>query len=168
MWNETNKEIARRLKDRRETLGYSFQQLAELTGMSKSTLQRYESGAIKNIPLARLEALTTALKTTPEQLLGWQMVQAMREAPGKAPLPDDYAALDALLHNLHYHIEERENGFYFSGNRQWGLLSSEEMAALRDKVVDYLEFLMSQIERDVFQKQSRSLGDVEKKDGGEG
>ena len=40
MWNETNKEIARRLKDRREALGYSFQQLAELTGMSKSTLQR--------------------------------------------------------------------------------------------------------------------------------
>ena len=83
MWNETNKEIARRLKERREALGYSFQQLAELTGMSKSTLQRYESGAIKNIPLARLETLTTALQTTPEQLLGWQMVQAMRNTPRK-------------------------------------------------------------------------------------
>ncbi len=154
MWNETNKEIARRLKDRREALGYSFQQLAELTGMSKSTLQRYESGAIKNIPLARLETLTTALQTTPEQLLGWQMVQAMRAAPEKSALPDDYAAINTLLNNLGYRIEEREDGFHFDGMRLYGVLSTGEMAALRDKVVEYLDFLMTQMERDVFQKQN--------------
>lgn len=154
MWNETNKEIARRLKERREALGYSFQQLAELTGMSKSTLQRYESGAIKNIPLARLETLTTALQTTPEQLLGWQMVQAMRNTPEKSALPDDYAAINTLLNNLGYRIEEREGGFHFDGMRLYGVLSPEEMAALRDKVVEYLDFLMTQIERDVFQKQN--------------
>lgn len=154
MWNETNKEIARRLKDRREALGYSFQQLAELTGMSKSTLQRYESGAIKNIPLARLEALTTALQTTPEQLLGWQMVQAMRNTPEKSALPDDYAAINTLLNNLGYRIEEREDGFHFDGMRLYGVLSTGEMAALRDKVVEYLDFLMTQMERDVFQKQN--------------
>lgn len=154
MWNETNKEIARRLKDRREALGYSFQQLAELTGMSKSTLQRYESGAIKNIPLARLETLTTALQTTPEQLLGWQMVQAMRNTPEKSALPDDYAAINTLLNNLGYRIEEREDGFHFDGVRLYGVLSAGEMAALRDKVVEYLDFLMTQIERDVFQKQN--------------
>ena len=154
MWNETNKEIARRLKDRREALGYSFQQLAELTGMSKSTLQRYESGAIKNIPLARLEALTTALQTTPEQLLGWQMVQAMRDTPEKSALPDDYAAINTLLNNLGYRIEEREDGFHFDGMRLYGVLSAGEMAALRDKVVEYLDFLMTQMERDVFQKQN--------------
>lgn len=154
MWNETNKEIARRLKDRREALGYSFQQLAELTGMSKSTLQRYESGAIKNIPLARLETLTTALQTTPEQLLGWQMVQAMRNTPEKSALPDDYAAINTLLNNLGYRIEEREDGFHFDGMRLYGVLSAGEMAALRDKVVEYLDFLMTQMERDVFQKQN--------------
>lgn len=154
MWNETNKEIARRLKERREALGYSFQQLAELTGMSKSTLQRYESGAIKNIPLARLEALTTALQTTPEQLLGWQMVQAMRNTPEKSALPDDYAAINTLLNNLGYRIEEREDGFHFDGMRLYGVLSAGEMAALRDKVVEYLDFLMTQMERDVFQKQN--------------
>ena len=154
MWNETHTEIARRLKDRREALGYSFQQLAELTGMSKSTLQRYESGAIKNIPLARLETLTTALQTTPEQLLGWQMVQAMRNTPEKSALPDDYAAINTLLNNLGYRIEEREDGFHFDGVRLYGVLSAGEMAALRDKVVEYLDFLMTQMERDVFQKQN--------------
>mgnify|MGYP000744929067 CR=1 FL=1 len=70
MWNETNKEIARRLKDRREALGYSFQQLAELTGMSKSTLQRYESGAIKNIPHGPAGNLDHRLANHPEQLAG--------------------------------------------------------------------------------------------------
>lgn len=158
MWNETNKEIARRLKERREALGYSFQQLAELTGMSKSTLQRYESGAIKNIPLARLETLTTALQTTPEQLLGWQMVQAMRNTPEKSALPDDYAAINTLLNNLGYRIEEREDGFHFDGMRLYGVLSAGEMAALRDKVVEYLDFLMTQMERDVFQKQNSGEG----------
>ena len=36
-----------RLKRRRKELGYSYQDLANLTQMSKSTLQRYETGGIK-------------------------------------------------------------------------------------------------------------------------
>ncbi len=38
--------------------------------MSKSTLQRYETGAIKNIPLDKLEVLANALKVSPTYLLG--------------------------------------------------------------------------------------------------
>ncbi len=64
-------KIMQRIKHRREELNLSFQQLADLTGMSKSTLQRYETGGIKNIPLDKLEVLATALKTTPEWILGW-------------------------------------------------------------------------------------------------
>lgn len=64
-------EIISRLKERRSVLELSFQDLADLTGMSKSTLQRYESGAIKNIPLSRVEDLASALQTTPEYLMGW-------------------------------------------------------------------------------------------------
>ena len=37
-------KIMQRIKHRREELNLSFQQLADLTGMSKSTLQRYETG----------------------------------------------------------------------------------------------------------------------------
>lgn len=64
-------EIVARIKTRREDLGLSFQQLADLTNMSKSTLQRYETGGIKNIPLDKLEVLARALSTTPEWILGW-------------------------------------------------------------------------------------------------
>lgn len=65
-------DIIERIKKRRLQLNYSFQDLADLTGMSKSTLQRYESGAIKNIPLSKVEVLATALQTTPEYLMGWE------------------------------------------------------------------------------------------------
>lgn len=64
--------IAKRIRERRESLNYSYQDLANLTGMSKSTLQRYESGGIKNIPLSRLDALAEALNTTPSYLMGWE------------------------------------------------------------------------------------------------
>lgn len=63
--------IAERIKNQREKLGYSFQDLATLTDMSKSTLQRYETGGIKNIPLSKLEVLAKALQVTPEYILGW-------------------------------------------------------------------------------------------------
>lgn len=64
-------EIIERLKSRRLALGYSFQDLADLTQMSKSTLQRYETGGIKNIPLSKVQVLAAALQTTPEWIMGW-------------------------------------------------------------------------------------------------
>lgn len=69
--SEQMKKIMMRIKSRRESLGLSFQQLADLTQMSKSTLQRYETGGIKNIPLDKLEILAKALQTTPEWILDW-------------------------------------------------------------------------------------------------
>lgn len=63
--------IVKRIKKRRLELEYSFQDLADKTNMSKSTLQRYETGAIRNLPLDKLEILATALQTTPSYLMGW-------------------------------------------------------------------------------------------------
>ncbi len=68
---EQMRNIAQRIRYRREELQLSFQQLADFTKMSKSTLQRYETGGIKNIPLDKLEVLADGLKTTPEWILGW-------------------------------------------------------------------------------------------------
>ena len=62
--------IADKVKTRRSQLGYSLAELAELSGVNKSTLQRYESGAIKNIPLSRLQALSAALDMEPDELIG--------------------------------------------------------------------------------------------------
>lgn len=75
MSESTMKNIVERIKSRRQELGYSFQDLAKLTGMSKSTLQRYETGAIKNIPLDKLKVLASALKVAPEWIMGWDDIR---------------------------------------------------------------------------------------------
>lgn len=64
-------EIVNRIKSRRIELGMSYQDLAEKTGMSKSTLQRYETGAIRSIPLDKLEDLANALQMDPAFLVGF-------------------------------------------------------------------------------------------------
>lgn len=63
--------IRSRIREARSEKGYSLQKLAEITGMSKSTLQRYESGFIKNLPLNKLDVLAQALGVTGAYLLGW-------------------------------------------------------------------------------------------------
>ncbi len=62
--------IALRIASRRKELGLSYQELADRTGISKSTLQRYETGSITSIPLKKLDALVNGLETTAENILG--------------------------------------------------------------------------------------------------
>lgn len=62
--------IADNFRYRKNELGYSYETLAEMTGMSKSTLQRYATGNIKNIPLHRLDTLCQALQMHPMDFLG--------------------------------------------------------------------------------------------------
>ncbi len=62
--------VSERIALRRRELGLSYQELADRTGLSKSTLQRYETGAIGNIPLDKLEVLAKGLDTTDMYILG--------------------------------------------------------------------------------------------------
>ena len=73
------KSIAERIRKRRAALHLSYQELAGRTGLSKSTLQRYETGAIASIPLKNLEPLARGLETTPEYLLGWSLRASTEE-----------------------------------------------------------------------------------------
>lgn len=68
--NLNEQKIIDRIKKRRQELGLSYQDLADKTGLSKSTLQRYETGAISNIPLSKLNVLAKALQTTPTYIMG--------------------------------------------------------------------------------------------------
>ena len=59
-----------RIKRRRKELGLSYQELADSTGISKSTLQRYETGSIRSIPLDKLDTLAKGLHTDALFILG--------------------------------------------------------------------------------------------------
>jgi transcriptional regulator with XRE-family HTH domain len=66
------KHIIDNIKERRLALGYSYQDLANKTGMNKSTLQRYETGSIRNLSIDNLEVLAKALDIDPAYLMGWE------------------------------------------------------------------------------------------------
>ncbi|MGL6186043.1 MAG: helix-turn-helix domain-containing protein [Clostridium chrysemydis] len=61
--------IMNRIQSRRLELKLSYQDLASKTNMSKSTLQRYETGSIKNMPIDKLGVIANALDVSPLWLL---------------------------------------------------------------------------------------------------
>ena len=62
--------IAKRIKERREQLGLSAEQLAEKIGKAKTTIYRYESGFIEKMPSSVLSDIAEALKVSPTFLMG--------------------------------------------------------------------------------------------------
>ena len=60
-----------RIKSRRKALGMNADKLAELVGVSRSTIFRYEKGDIEKIPMDVLEPFAKALNTSVSYLMGW-------------------------------------------------------------------------------------------------
>ncbi|MDW2797731.1 helix-turn-helix transcriptional regulator [Clostridium boliviensis] len=61
-----------RIKERRNQLEMSADDVAAQLGVSRSTIFRYENGHIEKVPANVLEKLAGILKTTPAYLMGWQ------------------------------------------------------------------------------------------------
>ena len=64
--------IGNRIKTLRLALKYTLEELGVAVGVSKATIQRYETGIISNIPSDKIELLAKALKTSPAYLMGWE------------------------------------------------------------------------------------------------
>ena len=82
--------VGERIQQRRKELDMSADDLAALLGINRATIYRYESEEIQKIPIAKLLPLATALKTTPEYLMGW----TKNDEPVEPALP--VLALDDL------------------------------------------------------------------------
>ena len=61
----------KRMKERRNALNLTLLQVAEQLGVSEATVQRYESGGIKNLKHETVTALSGILKCSPAYLMGW-------------------------------------------------------------------------------------------------
>ncbi|WP_295216421.1 helix-turn-helix transcriptional regulator [Ruminococcus sp.] len=64
--------IGERIKARREELGLSVDEVAEVLNKSRATVYRYESNEIEKLPTTVLEPLSKILRTTPAYLIGWE------------------------------------------------------------------------------------------------
>ncbi len=63
--------LSNKLKELRKAKKMTLEELAEKIGTSRQTIHRYETGKIANIPPEKVEALASALDTTPSTLMGW-------------------------------------------------------------------------------------------------
>ena len=63
--------LQERLKERRTEKGYTLLELANILGVKEATVQRYESGEIKNIKHETVVRLAEILNCSPQYLMGW-------------------------------------------------------------------------------------------------
>lgn len=133
---EDYQAIAQRIKQRRAELNLSLQDIADMTDMSKSTLQRYEAGSIRNIPLQKLGILAQALQTSADWLLGW-----VKE-------PDEISSIDMDFRKFikaigfHVHTWPGNTSRIYLSNDHIGQaqITKEEYEQLRDSISAYVKF----------------------------
>lgn len=71
--------LGKKVKEKREMLGYSQQKLADLMGYtSRSTITKIEKGE-RDLPLDKLKLLAKVLETTPEYLVGWNSLETKED-----------------------------------------------------------------------------------------
>ena len=64
-------KLSERIKERRTAYDYTLFEVAEKLGVKESTMQRYESGQIKNIPYESIVTLADIFNCSPSYLMGW-------------------------------------------------------------------------------------------------
>ena len=88
---------ADRIKSLIEESGKSYQELETLTGVKKSSLQRYASGVTTKIPLDVIEKLSIAFNVSQEYLMGWE---AKENSPSELQLTEGEKLLLELFRRV--------------------------------------------------------------------
>ncbi len=66
-------DLKKNIKKYRLAKKMTLDELAEKIGIKKSTLQRYESGVITNIPSDKIEKMAEVFGIKPSVLMGWEL-----------------------------------------------------------------------------------------------
>ncbi len=64
--------LQERIKERRSSLGLTLLEVADQLGIKEATMQRYESGEIKNIKHETVANLAKIFHCSPSYLMGWE------------------------------------------------------------------------------------------------
>lgn len=87
-----------RIKALVEGSDLSYQELEKLTGVKKSSLQRYASGATSKIPLDVIEKLANAFNVSQEYLMGWD--EPTKNSPTEPSLSEGEKVLLDLFNRV--------------------------------------------------------------------
>ena len=89
--------IGNRIRELRESVGYSQTDFADKIDVSKQTLYKYENGIVTNIPSDRIEAIAKLCNVDPAYIMGWAERMLPSAAPSQDPLRDYYDRLIRYL-----------------------------------------------------------------------
>ena len=78
----------------------SYQELEKVTGIKKSSLQRYASGATAKIPLSVIEKLSKTFNVSQEYLMGWNDDPKIKISPSESNLSEGEQMWMELYHRL--------------------------------------------------------------------
>lgn len=77
--------MAQRIKALRQDKGLTLEQVADVVGVGKSTVRKWETGMIANMRRDKIADLAKALGTTPAYLMGWKEDEPKKEVPPSEP-----------------------------------------------------------------------------------
>ena len=77
--------MAQRIKALRQERGLTLEQVADVVGVGKSTVRKWETGMIANMRRDKIADLAKALGTTPAYLMGWKEEDVEKESSPSEP-----------------------------------------------------------------------------------
>lgn len=80
--------MAQRIRDLRHARGLTLEQVAEVVGVGKSTVRKWETGMIANMRRDKIADLAKALGTTPAYLMGWKEDISKSNSPTEPKLSE--------------------------------------------------------------------------------
>lgn len=86
--------MAERIKELRKEKGLTLEQVADIVGVGKSTVRKWETGMIANMKRDKIASLAKALGTTPEYLMGWEEI---KKSPSEPELTEGEKAMLELF-----------------------------------------------------------------------
>lgn len=140
-------EFKDKVKTRRLELGLTLEDVAKTVGVSAPTIQRYESGEIKNVRKDKIKALADALKVTPSHLMDWN------ENPEVKKSFNYY--MEMQLHLLGYKIiyDEDDGYIVLKGKEGEFEISQEDIEKLSSELKSFLNYKIFDL-----MQNSRKLG----------
>ncbi|MBR1969606.1 MAG: helix-turn-helix domain-containing protein [Clostridia bacterium] len=109
-----------RIKERRRALGLTLLEVADALGVKEATVQRYESGEIKNLKLETINSLAKLFRCSPSYLVGWDFEdslppQVMEIKNEEVPMVGEIAAGKPILANefVEYYSPLKDTGADF-------------------------------------------------------
>lgn len=165
------------IKKRRLDLGLTMEELGKKIGVSKATIQRYESGEIKNVRRDKIAKLANALDTTPAYLMGWEDTTADEDkeivnyflslgdklSDGVEDMTQEELAVKCLLNTCGYDIIKSHGQYHFFGKySQIYPIEKEDVDNLVNKAIEVLDLVATKLDYENHKKVMKELNKLEK------